>query len=176
MAWIDAAGLVDPRTSDGPGELRCFVRTPELADFCVAAAWRPRRFGGGEPAGWLWHSYLLETDTSDRAVCQPRWLPDAARLFNGNGSTPFSSGLASRDEFFDAVARGDVVKALQGELKQLCALREPKAQWIWTTPPRSEAEVIPVELPALEEEDLLTNPVEELKRLKELMKHQPDVP
>ena len=45
---------------------------------------------------------------------------------------------------------------------------------MWTNPPRSEAEVIPVELPALEEEDLLTNPVEELKRLKELIKNQPD--
>ena len=64
--------------------------------------------------------------------------------------------------------------ALQGELKQLCALRAPQARWTWTNPPRSEAEVIPVELPALEEEDLLTNPVEELKRLKELIKNQPD--
>jgi hypothetical protein len=45
---------------------------------------------------------------------------------------------------------------------------------MWTKPPRSEAEVIPVELPALEEEDLLTNPVEELKRLKQLMKNQPE--
>ena len=95
-------------------------------------------------------------------VCQPRWLPDAARLFNGNGTTPFSSGLASRNEFFQAVARGDVLKDLQGELKQLCALRAPQARWTWTNPPRSEAEVIPVEFPALEEEDLLTNPVEEL--------------
>jgi len=101
-------------------------------------------------------------------------LPDAARLFNGNGTTPFSSGLASRNEFFQAVARGDVLRALQSELKQLCAQRAPQARWTWTNPPRSEAEVIPVELPALEEEDLLTNPVEELKRLKELIKNQPD--
>jgi hypothetical protein len=101
-------------------------------------------------------------------------LPDAARLFNGNGSTPFSSGLAGRTEFFQAVARRDVLRALQGELQQLCALRAPQARWTWTKPPRSEAEVIPVELPALEEEDLLTNPVEELKRLKQLMKNQSD--
>jgi hypothetical protein len=101
-------------------------------------------------------------------------LPDAARLFNGNGSTPFSSGLASRTEFFQSVARRDVLRALQGELQQLCALRAPQARWTWTKPPRSEAEVIPVELPALEEEDLLTNPVEELKRLKQLMKNQSD--
>ena len=37
-------------------------------------------------------------------------------------------------------------------------------------PPRSEDEVVPVRLPALEEEDLLTNPVEELKRVKQLLK------
>ena len=70
--------------------------------------------------------------------------------------------------------RRDVLRALQGELKQLCALRAPESRWKWTKPPRSEAEVIPVELPALEEEDLLTNPVEELKRLKQLMKNQPE--
>lgn len=126
-----------------------------------------------QPDGYGIH-IVLETNTSDKKVCQPRWLPDAARLFNGNGTTPFSSGLASRNEFFKAVARGDVLRALQGELKQLCALRAPQARWTWTNPPRSEAEVIPVELPALEEEDLLTNPEEELKRLKELIKNQPD--
>ena len=126
-----------------------------------------------QPDGYGIH-IVLETDTSDRDVCQPRWLPDAARLFNGNGTTPFSSGLASRSEFFQAVARSDVLRALKGELKQLCALRVPEARWTWTNPPRSDVEVIPVELPALEEEDLLTNPVEELKRLKQLMKNQPE--
>ena len=126
-----------------------------------------------QPDGYGIH-IVLETNTSNPEVCQPHWLPDAARLFNGNGTTPFSSGLASRDEFFQAVARGDVLRALQGELKQLCSLRAPEARWTWTNPPRSEAEVIPVELPALEEDDLLTNPVEELKRLKELIRNQPD--
>ena len=126
-----------------------------------------------QPDGYGIH-IVLETDTSDRDVCQPRWLPDAPRLFNGNGSTPFSSGLASRSEFFQAVTRRDVLRALKGELKQLCALRAPEARWTWTKPPRSQAEVIPVELPALEEEDLLTNPVEELKRLKQLIKNQPE--
>ena len=126
-----------------------------------------------QPDGYGIH-IVLETDTSNPELCQPRWSPDAARLFNGNGSTPFSSGLASRTEFFQAVARRDVLRALQGELQQLCALRAPQARWTWTKPPRSEEEVIPVELPALEEEDLLTNPVEELKRLKQLMKNQSD--
>ena len=31
-----------------------------------------------------------------------RWLVDPARLFNGNGTAPFSSGVASRTEFFEA--------------------------------------------------------------------------
>ena len=101
-------------------------------------------------------------------------MPDAARLFNGNGITPFSSGLASRSEFFQAVAHSEVLRALKSELKQLCALRAPEAQWTWTNPPRSDMEVIPVELPALEEEELLTNPMEELERLKQLMKNQPE--
>ena len=126
-----------------------------------------------QPDGYGIH-IVLETDTSDREVCQPRWLPDAARLFNGNGTTPFSSGLASRSEFFQAVTRRDVLRALQGELKQLCALRAPEARWTWTNPPRLDVEVIPLEMPALEEEDLLTNPVEELKRLKQLIKNQPE--
>ena len=60
-----------------------------------------------QPDGYGLHIYL-ETDTSFPGVCRPRWLPDPARLFNGNGSTPFSSGLATRQEFFDAVARSDV--------------------------------------------------------------------
>ena len=56
-----------------------------------------------QPDGYGIHVFL-ETDTSDPAVCRPLWLPDPARLFNGNGSTPFSSGLATRSEFFAAVA------------------------------------------------------------------------
>ncbi len=122
-----------------------------------------------QPDGYGIHIFL-ETDTETAGVCQPRWLPDPARLFNGNGATPFSSGLASRQEFFEVVARRDVTKALRQELEALCKARAPQATWQWVDPPRSEAEVIPVRLPALEEEDLLTNPVEELKRVKQLLK------
>ena len=43
-----------------------------------------------QPDGYGIHIFL-ETDTETAGVCQPRWLPDPARLFNGNGSTPFSS-------------------------------------------------------------------------------------
>ncbi len=122
-----------------------------------------------QPDGYGIHIFL-ETDTETAGVCQPRWLPDPARLFNGNGSTPFSSGLASRQEFFEVVRRKDVTKALQQELQALCKARAPEAQWQWSEPPRSEEEVVPVALPALEEEDLLTNPVEELKRVNELLR------
>ena len=105
-------------------------------------------------------------------MCRPRWLPDPARLFNGNGSTPFSSGLATRQEFFDAVARSDVQDLLETELKALCQARAPEDRWQWTEPPLSPDQVVPVQLPSLEEEDLLTNPVEELKRARQLLRDQ----
>ena len=124
-----------------------------------------------QPDGYGLHIYL-ETDTSFPGVCRPRWLPDPARLFNGNGSTPFSSGLATRQEFFEAVARRDVRDLLQKELEALCKDRAPEERWQWTEPPLQEDQVIPVQLPSLEEEDLLTNPVEELKRARQLLRDQ----
>ena len=77
-----------------------------------------------QPDGYGVHIYL-ETDTSFPGVCRPRWLPDPARLFNGNGSTPFSSGLATREEFFDAVARRDVRGLLKSELKACLLYTSP---------------------------------------------------
>ena len=124
-----------------------------------------------QPDGYGLHIFL-ETDTSDPERCEPRWLPDPARLFNGNGTTPFSSGLATRAEFFEAVARSEVTRALEQELEALCLDRAPDARWVWSEPPRSDSEVEPVQLPALEQEDLLTNPVEELKRVKQLLRNQ----
>lgn len=124
-----------------------------------------------QPDGYGIHLFL-ETDTRDPEICRPRWLPDPARLFNGNGSTPFSSGLATRAEFFEAVKRSDVIEALKQELQALCQERAPEARWQWNSPPLTDAEVVPVQLPALEQEDLLTNPVEELKRLKQLLRNQ----
>ena len=126
----------------------------------------------GRPDGYALHM-CPHTVTSDPAICRPRWLPDPARLFNGNGTTPFSSGLATRNEFFAAVARKDVTKALQRELEALCKQRAPDARWLWTEPPRSEAEVVPVQLPALEQGELLTNPVDELERVEALLRNQP---
>ena len=124
-----------------------------------------------QPDGYGLHIFL-ETDTSDPERCEPRWLPDPARLFNGNGTTPFSSGLATRAEFFEAVARSEVTRALEQEFEALCLQRAPDARWVWSEPPRSDTEVEPVQLPALEQEDLLTNPVEELKRVKQLLRNQ----
>jgi len=121
-----------------------------------------------QPDGFGLHIYL-ETDTRDPSVCRPRWLPDPARLFNGRGSAPFSSGLATRQEFFEAMTRNAVVASLKQELEALCRKRAPEARWQWVDPPRSEEDVTPVQLPALEEEDLLTDPYEELQRQKALL-------
>lgn len=122
-----------------------------------------------QPDGYGVHLYL-ETDTSDPAVCAPRWLPDPARLFNGNGSAPFSSGLAPRSEFFAAVSWREVRNTLKKELEALCKLRAPQARWQWLEPPLKPSELTPVSLPALEYPDLLTDPVEEKEREDKLLK------
>ena len=113
-----------------------------------------------QPDGFGLHLFL-ETDTDDPAVCTPRWFPDAARLFNGNGSAPFSAGLAPRQEFFAVVRRRDVRRALQSELKALCQQRAPQARWQWTEPPTEASAVMPVQLPAYEQHDLLRDPAAE---------------
>ena len=112
-----------------------------------------------QPDGYGLHIWL-STDTREAGVCKPRWLVDPARLFNGNGSRPFSTGLASREEFFEAANRQDVQRALRQELKALCRQRAPKARWQWTVPPRSAAEVSAPAFPMLEERDLLSPPEE----------------
>ena len=116
-----------------------------------------------QPDGYGLHIFL-ETDTSNPAICRPRWIPDPARLFNGNGSAPFSSGIASRDEFFEAMQKPAVLKAARRELEQLCLNRAPDATWQWVDPPLAANEISPLALPAWEEQHLLTNPVDELKR------------
>ena len=59
---------------------------------------------------------------------------------------------------------------LKGELRALCLARAPEDRWQWTEPPRNVNQVVPVQLPSLEEEDLLSNPVEELKRARQLLR------
>nr|WP_259735995.1 hypothetical protein [Synechococcus sp. CS-1329] len=110
-----------------------------------------------QPDGYGLHIWL-ETDTRRTGYCRPRWLPDPARLFNGNGDHPFSSGLASREEFFAAVARRDVRRALRRELEALCLSRAPRSSWEWIEPPRHPSQVKVEKLPMLEEEDLLLDP------------------
>ena len=121
-----------------------------------------------QPDGFGLHLFL-ETDTDDPSVCTPRWFPDAARLFNGNGSAPFSAGLAPREEFFAAVRRRDVRRALQRELKALCQARAPQARWQWTEPPADASAVMPVQLPSYEQHDLLTDPAAEKQREDDLL-------
>jgi hypothetical protein len=110
-----------------------------------------------QPDGYGLHIWL-ETDTRRKGYCRPRWLPDPARLFNGNGSHPFSSGLASREEFFAAVARRDVRRALSRELEALCLSRAPRSSWEWIEPPLNPSQVVVEKLPMLEEKDLLIDP------------------
>ena len=169
---MDAAPATALGSSPAAGGLRCSKGTVQLALVLFTA---PFPHDGvavvNQPDGYGLHIYL-ETDTSFPGVCRPRWLPDPARLFNGNGSTPFSSGLATRQEFFDAVARRDVRGLLESELKALCQARAPGDRWQWIEPPRNDKQVVPLQLPSLEEEDLLTNPVEELKRARQLLRDQ----
>jgi hypothetical protein len=110
-----------------------------------------------QPDGFGLHIWL-ETDTRQSGVCRPRWLIDATRLFNGNGSAPFSSSLATRAEFFAAMDRRDVRGALSRELEALCKARAPRSRWEWVEPPRRPAEVKAESLPMLQEKDLLSDP------------------
>ena len=110
-----------------------------------------------QPDGYGLHIWI-DTDTSQQGLCRPRWNADAARLFNGNGSAPFSSGLASRQEFFQAVRNGRVNKQLKRESEALCKARAPRASFSWSEPPRQESEVQVEPLPPLEGNDLLPNP------------------
>ena len=107
-----------------------------------------------QPDGYGLHIWL-ETDSSQPGICKPRWLADPARLFNGNGTAPFSSGLATRAEFFAAVARKDVQRALKRELQALCQARSPRARWQWMPLPLKASEVKTQTFPQLEEPDLL---------------------
>ncbi len=110
-----------------------------------------------QPDGYGLHLWL-ETDTVTSGVCRPRWLPDATRLFNGNGSAPFSSGLATRPEVFEAYGRRDVRNALRRELEALCQARAPRSRWEWDEPPQRLEELKVEPLPPLKEEDLLPDP------------------
>ncbi|MCT4363883.1 MULTISPECIES: hypothetical protein [Synechococcaceae] len=127
-----------------------------------------------QPDGYGLHLWL-ETDTTTRGVCRPRWLPDATRLFNGNGSAPFSSGLATRPEVFEAYGRRDVRQALRRELEALCETRAPRSRWEWSDPPRRLEELKVEPLPPLKEEDLLPDP-EQVRQQEEALAPIPPQP
>jgi len=126
-----------------------------------------------QPDGYGLHIWL-DTDTRQSGSCKPRWSADAARLFNGNGTAPFSSGLAPREEFFQAVARADVRRALRQQSEDLCRQRSPRTSFIWLEPPRKASEIKPEAYPLLEEPDLLSDPNAVLEQEERLL--QPAAP
>ena len=126
-----------------------------------------------QPDGYGLHIWL-DTDTRQSGSCKPRWSADAARLFNGNGTAPFSSGLAPREEFFQAVARADVRRALRQQSEALCRQRSPRTSFVWLEPPRKASEIKPEAYPLLEEPDLLSDPNAVLEQEERLL--QPAAP
>ena len=121
-----------------------------------------------QPDGYGLHLWV-DTDTSTSGICRPRWSPDPARLFNGNGTAPFSSGLASRDEFFAAVARNDVRRALRQQSEALCKARAPRSSYRWLEPPRRANEVRAANFPMLEGPELISDPNEVERREGQLL-------
>jgi hypothetical protein len=128
-----------------------------------------------QPDGYGLHIWI-DTDTRQSGRCQPRWSADAARLFNGNGTAPFSSGLAPREEFFQAVARADVRRALREQSEALCRERAPRTSFSWVEPPRSAQEIKPESYPLLEEPDLLSDPNAVLEQEERLLQPAPTAP
>ena len=126
-----------------------------------------------QPDGYGLHIWI-ETDTTTPGVCQPRWIVDAARLFNGNGTAPFSSGLAPRQEFFAAVARADVRRALRQQSQALCLERAPRSSFRWQEPPHSPQEVKTESFPLLEQSDLLSDPAAVQEQEDQLLKPSPN--
>jgi hypothetical protein len=124
-----------------------------------------------QPDGYGLHIWV-DTDTSLSGVCRPRWSADPARLFNGNGTAPFSSGLASQAEFFAAVARADVRRALRQQSEALCKARAPRSSFSWLEPPRQASEVRASRFPLLEGPELISDPNEVLRREGELPEPQ----
>ena len=153
--------LLRPLTASGLTLALVSCQTNDATGMRVYALSRTEPHDGlavvNQPDGYGIHIFL-ETDTETAGVCQPRWLPDPARLFNGNGSTPFSSGLASRQEFFEVVRNGEVARQLRRETEALCKTRAPKASFQWREPPKQADQVVIEELPALGARDLWPDP------------------
>jgi hypothetical protein len=120
------------------------------------------------PGGEGLHLYL-DTDTTAPGTCAPRWHPEAARLRDGDGPNPTSTGRVAAAEFFAALRRGRVRQALRRELEALCRTRAPQRDFNWREPPRHAAEVRPEPLPLLEHEHLLSHPTAVRRAEKQLL-------
>jgi hypothetical protein len=125
-----------------------------------------------QPDGYGVHIWL-DTDTRQAGICQPLWNADPARLFNGNGSAPFSSGLASRKEFFEVVRNSEVSRQLQRETEALCKTRAPEATFEWREPPKQADQVVIEELPPLGARDLWPNPSQVRRDEQQILQNAP---
>lgn len=123
---------------------------------------------GTRPAGEGLHLWL-DIDTSEAGRCSPRWNPDAARLQGGTSARPTSSGRASRQEFYAAMARGPVRWQLRRQFAALCQQRAPERRFVWKEPPRRAEDFQPTGYPMVEERNLLSNPKAVLRAEKRLL-------
>jgi len=152
-----AVGCVDPQTHSS-GKVFTLPRQRPADGLAVVNG----------PAGRGIHIWL-DPDSETPGLCRPRWNPDPARLQGGDGATPRSSGRAPREEFYAALRRGKVRLALRRQMEQLCRQRAPRSRFQWQPPPRSDREFLPVRLPLLEEEHLLSNPTAVRRHEKQLL-------
>jgi len=93
-------------------------------------------------------------------VCRPRpWLPDCARLFNGNGYGTFSSGLATRPRGVRRPMGGRECARPCAATRSVCETRAPRDPrgMERTRPPAGGAEG-GAGCRRLKEEDLLPDP------------------
>ena len=120
------------------------------------------------PGGEGLHLYL-DTDTRHPGSCSPRWHVEAARLRDGDGPRPTSTGRVAAAEFFTALQRGRVRQALRREMEALCRSRAPRRWFVWREPPRSPAEVVLEPLPPLEDAQMLSHPTAVRRAEKQLL-------
>jgi hypothetical protein len=120
------------------------------------------------PGGEGLHVYL-DTDTRHAGSCAPRWHVEAARLRDGDGPAPTSTGRVAAAEFFAALGRGRVRQALRREMEALCRTRAPGRWFVWREPPRSPAQVSPDPLPPLEDAQMLSHPTAVRRAEKQLL-------
>jgi hypothetical protein len=145
---------------------RVFPLPRRHADDALAVVTRP----GGEGLQ-IW----LDPDTDTAGVCQPRWNPDAARLRGGDGPRPVAAGRAPRQEFYAAMARGEVRWQLRRLVASVCRRVAPERTFRWSEPPRSAAEFRAPLLPMREERHRRSHP-NAIRRAEKRLRGQPRSP